>query len=142
MGITVVAADETYRFGISIRGLGMIRQMAGLLAFGVELAALWSFCEWAFHLPLSMPMRVAAAIAAPLAIAVVWGLFLSPKARWHLPVAIEAAGKFIVFAAAAGLAWMIGQVHFAGALAVLAGASLAVEYLAGVKAVNRRPADM
>lgn len=120
----------------------MIRQMAGLLAFGVELAALWSFGEWAFRLPLSLPVRGASAIAAPLAIAVVWGLFLSPKAHWHLPVAVAAAGKFIIFAAAVGLAWTMGQVYFAGALAALAGASLALEYLAGIKAVSPRSADM
>jgi hypothetical protein len=65
------------------------------LRFLLELAMLagvawWGWHEWGWW----------AAIALPLAFAVVWGSFLSPKARWTIPTAARFALELVVFASA------------------------------------------
>lgn len=49
-------------------------------------------------------MNIVAAIVAPLAVAVVWGLFVSPKARFRIPRLLWIAAQVALFGgAAAGL---------------------------------------
>ncbi|MEU2615513.1 YrdB family protein [Micromonospora sp. NPDC007271] len=55
------------------------------LAFLLELALLVVAGWWGFTRPAGWPVRVAAGLGAPLLIAVVWGLFCSPKAGVPLP---------------------------------------------------------
>jgi len=49
--------------------------------FFLEMAALASFAYWGGTLPASSLIRIAAAVALPLVVAIFWGLFVSPKAR-------------------------------------------------------------
>ena len=73
---------------------------AGFLAvrFVLELAALASLAYWGFS-EFDGVLSVVLGIGAPLAAAVVWGLFVSPKARYGSPVR-QAVGEAVVFAAA------------------------------------------
>lgn len=48
------------------------------------------------------------AIAVPVAVIVLWALFIAPKAPRRLPIAPLVAGELVVFAAAALGFWMLG----------------------------------
>jgi hypothetical protein len=66
--------------------------------FGLELAALAALAYWGFS-EFDGVLAVLFGIGAPLAAAVVWGLFVSPKARYGSP-ARQAVGEALVFGAA------------------------------------------
>jgi hypothetical protein len=72
------------------------------LRFLLELGALASLAWWGAGISLVV------AVAAPLAFAVLWGLFMSPTARIELPVearrVVEAA-LWVAAAAALGAVW-------------------------------------
>lgn len=55
------------------------------LIFLLELALLAAAGWWGFSLDAGWPVRLLAGLGAPLAIAVVWGLFCSPRASVALP---------------------------------------------------------
>ncbi len=55
------------------------------LRFLLELGALASLCYWGFQKGDSTAASFALGIGAPLLMAIVWGLFVSPKARIELP---------------------------------------------------------
>ncbi|MEE3918686.1 YrdB family protein [Micromonospora sp. BRA006-A] len=64
--------------------------------FLLELALLGSAGYWGFTLGAGWPVRLLAGLGTPLVIAVVWGLFCSPRAAVTLPdpakLAVQAAG--------------------------------------------------
>jgi hypothetical protein len=77
----------------------MMTQANEALAFALELAALAALAVWGAHVG-----GVAPAIAAPLAAAVFWGVFVAPKASVDLSSAAKFALACVVFAwASAGL---------------------------------------
>jgi len=67
------------------------------LAFLIELAMLAGLAWWGATVPVAVAVRVVLAVAAPLAAAVVWGLFAAPRARIHLPVLGVLGVKAVVF---------------------------------------------
>ncbi|WP_168123834.1 YrdB family protein [Paenibacillus sp. HB172176] len=50
------------------------------LFFLLELCALAAFGYWGYHIHAGEILKIALAVAAPLIVAVLWGMFLSPKA--------------------------------------------------------------
>lgn len=83
--------------------------MANLaLRFALELGALAALAYAAMQAPLPLAARVALAVAGPLLAALVWGAFVSPKARYRVGEAaralVEAAfmGSAALALAAAG----------------------------------------
>ncbi|MGK5556675.1 YrdB family protein [Actinomadura kijaniata] len=88
-------------------------------AFALELVALVALGWWGFHTGGGAPVHVALGVGAPLAAAVVWGLFAAPKARFTVPLAGVLAVKALVFGAAAvalyALGWPVPAVLFAAA---------------------------
>ncbi|MFD5191453.1 YrdB family protein [Streptomyces sp. NPDC058357] len=58
-----------------------------LLAFVVELAALGALGWWGFAAGDGVVFRLLLAVGAPVAAAVVWGLFAAPRARFRPPLA-------------------------------------------------------
>jgi hypothetical protein len=70
------------------------------VAFLVEIAALVAFAWWGFQLSAAGWVRVLVGIGLPLVTAVVWGLVLSPRARFKPPTATKLVLKAIVFGAA------------------------------------------
>ena len=119
----------------------MFRPFVALLAFGVEAAALWAYGAWGFHLPLSFPMRIAAVLGAVAGVGAFWGLLLAPKAKRRLQGPAQPVAKIVVFAGAAILTWTMGAPLLALALASLAAASLALEYLLGMPPVTQPGLD-
>jgi hypothetical protein len=70
--------------------------------FCLELAALATFAYWGATLPGGVALRTAVAVALPVAVAVLWGLFISPKARFPTGRLGRAGFGLIVFLASAG----------------------------------------
>lgn len=61
-----------------------VHQVNLALAFLLELAVLVAVGYWGFTLDAHWAVRVLAGIGAPLLLAVLWGLFASPKATYPL----------------------------------------------------------
>ncbi|MFL5758937.1 MAG: YrdB family protein [Thermomicrobiales bacterium] len=55
------------------------------LRFLLELCALASLCYWGFHTGDSTAADIVLGIGAPLLMAIIWGIFVSPRARVRLP---------------------------------------------------------
>jgi Protein of unknown function (DUF2568) len=89
------------------------------LRFIVELAALGGLAYWGAHTGSGIA-SVILAVAAPLAAAVVWGLYAAPKASRRLPRGPRVAVEATVFGlAAAGLA-VAGQGLWAAVFIIVA----------------------
>jgi Protein of unknown function (DUF2568) len=78
-------------------------------AFLLELAALAILAWWGATRSASLVSSVLLGGGAPLAAAVVWGLFAAPKARIRLPMAGVLAVKALVFVSAAAALWALGR---------------------------------
>jgi hypothetical protein len=70
------------------------------LRFALELCALWALGYWGAHVAASPVVRVALAIAAPLAAAVAWGAVVAPKARLRAPAGVRLAVELAIFGGA------------------------------------------
>ena len=70
------------------------------LAFLLELCMLAALGYWGFHMGESSISRISLGLGAPLLAAIVWGIFLSPKATVKVPRVIKFILQVIVFGAA------------------------------------------
>ncbi|HEX3761320.1 MAG TPA: YrdB family protein [Kofleriaceae bacterium] len=84
--------------------------------FVLELAALAALAIWGASLSGSV-VPVVVAIAAPLAMALVWGVWCAPRASRRLPMPVRAVVELGVFALAALALAAAGHVVWAVALA-------------------------
>jgi cytochrome b len=71
------------------------------LRFVLELAALAAVGWWGWRSGGSTLGRVALAVVLPVAVAVVWGLFIAPKARFHVSKPVWYGLQVLIFGAAA-----------------------------------------
>ena len=95
------------------------------LAFLAELAALAALAYGGWRLPAPVALRVVAAVVAPVAAAVLWGLFAAPRAR--IRSRVPAVGvKVLVFGAAVVVLAATGHPRLAVLLAVVAVLSAAL----------------
>jgi hypothetical protein len=60
-----------------------------VVRFGLELCALAALAYWGFKTGDSTAISIVLGIAAPLAMIVVWGAFVAPKARVSLPKPVK-----------------------------------------------------
>lgn len=92
------------------------------LAFGLELAALAALGYWGWHASAELPLQLGLALGAPLLMAVVWGLWLAPRAAQRLPNPARAALQLGIFGIAALALVGAGQpgpaITFAGLVVV------------------------
>ncbi len=96
-------------------------QGANLVArFALELSALGALAYWGFQLNASTGVRVLAGLGAPLAAAVVWGLFASPRAAVELPVSAVLAVQVATFAVAVAALVAAGRPQLAWGLGIAA----------------------
>ena len=77
------------------------------LRFLLELALLAAWAVVGWQLPDATWQQVLVAIALPTASATVWGLLLSPKARFVMPLAGRLALELLLFAAASTALWVL-----------------------------------
>jgi Protein of unknown function (DUF2568) len=97
------------------------------LRFLLELSALAATAYWGFGTS-SGPSQWLLGLGAPAAVIVVWGLFVSPKAKVELPRPARFAIELLVWAAAALALWAAGQVALAFVFAILALVSGTLNY--------------
>jgi hypothetical protein len=102
---------------------------AGNLAvrFLLELCLLAALVYWGFQSGQGWLGKMSYGIGAPLLAAVIWGMFVAPKARYQLPGGMILALELILFAAGvtalyaahqATLAWSLGLVYAANRLLI------------------------
>ncbi|WP_205323828.1 YrdB family protein [Glycomyces sp. YM15] len=97
-----------------------------LSALVLELAMFAFVVWWVLALDLALWARIPLAVAAFGAYAALWGLLVSPKARYPLPTPWTVVFKLAAFGGAALALWDVGHSAAAVAFAVLAAASTAV----------------
>lgn len=77
--------------------------------FVLELAALGALAYWGFRNGAGLPMKLLLGIGAPLAAAVVWGTFISPKASVPVAVPVRILLELIIFGSAAAALFAAGR---------------------------------
>ncbi|WP_202638245.1 YrdB family protein [Bailinhaonella thermotolerans] len=97
-----------------------------LVAFLLEIAALAVLCWWGFAQDAGVAGRVALGIGAPLAAAVLWGLFAAPRARVKAPLPGVLVVKALVFGSAAAALYGLGHGLLGLAFAVVAAVNTAI----------------
>jgi hypothetical protein len=105
-----------------------VRSANLVLRFLLELSALAATAYWGFAAASGVTQWVLG-LGAPLLVAVVWGLFVSPKAKIELPRPTRFAIELLVFAAAALALATASQPVLAIVLAVLALVSGTLNYV-------------
>jgi Protein of unknown function (DUF2568) len=103
----------------------MLYGVAAAVAFLLELAGLASLAYWGAETG-SGGWAVALAIVAPAAMAVVWGLVASPRARVQLAAAPKVAVRLVVLLGCALALGVAGQALLALVLALVIVADVAV----------------
>lgn len=93
-----------------------------IIRFVVELAAFATLALWGF-LGFAFPWNLVAGIGAPALAIVVWALFVSPKAVFHVHPYVRALVELLVFVAATLAWWDMGQAIVGIAFGVVAVAS-------------------
>lgn len=71
------------------------------LRFLLELGAIVALFWAALHAPFAWPLRIVAALAAPLVVAVVWGSYVAPRAPWRVQGWARLVPELLVFGGAA-----------------------------------------
>ena len=95
----------------------MIIQSANLLLrFLLELSALGALGYWGFHTPNGVIAKLGLGIGAPLIAAVVWGVFVSPRAAVPLSTPLWLLVQAGVFGAAMAALLVSGRTSLAWAL--------------------------
>jgi hypothetical protein len=90
------------------------------LAFLLELAALAAFAWWGYQTGDGALAKIGLAIGAPLVVAVLWGLFIAPRAVVSLSPVWRSLLAMIVFGAAAIVLFVTGQSALAWVFLILA----------------------
>ncbi len=89
------------------------------LSFLLELCLLVALAYWGFHTGAGTVVRLGLGIGVPLLVAVLWGIFLAPKAAVALPAVPRFLVEVVLFGlAVAGLA-VAGQLTLAWVFAVI-----------------------
>lgn len=90
-----------------------------VLRFVLELALLAAFGYWGFKTGGRLPARWLLGIGVPLLAAMIWGMFLSPKASLPLEAPLRLAIELVLFGLAAAALYASGHPGWAAALPVL-----------------------
>ena len=101
------------------------------VAFLLELCALAALGYWGFQVGSGMLAKVALGVGVPLLTAVVWGVFIAPRAVVKVPYAINQALRILVFGLAVVALAAAGQPVWAWVLGVTIAANLALLRMLG-----------
>ena len=83
------------------------------LAFLLELCMLAALGYWGFTLDQGLAMRVGAGLGAPVLAAVVWGIWMAPRASNRLPEPLHLILELIIFGLAVTALYAAGQPQLA-----------------------------
>jgi hypothetical protein len=84
-----------------------------LLRFLLELCALGAVGYWGFKTGSGIAVKIGLGIGAPLVVAVVWAVFISPRAPVHLPLPLSLLLQVVIFGLAAAALAVAGH-HILG----------------------------
>lgn len=99
-----------------------ILQMSNLaLRFVLELVALWIYGYWAFNMGSTWLSKLLWGVSIPFGIAVLWGVFGSPKAVIPLIGGLHFLLELTVFGCPVFLLWMMGKPNMAIVYGVMVG---------------------
>lgn len=90
------------------------------LAFLLELCLLAAFCYWGFHANIGLPAKVALGIGLPLVVAVFWGMFMAPRARYPVSRPLYWVNYCVLFGIGALMLAFAGQLVLAIVFVLLA----------------------
>jgi hypothetical protein len=89
------------------KALRIFESLTLLVRFLLELCMLGALAWWGFETGDGAATQVLLGVGVPVAAAVVWGMFIAPKARHPVPLAVWIGLQVILFGAAAlGLAFV------------------------------------
>ena len=108
------------------------------LRFLLELGALVALAWWGFHVGDSTVADLVLGLGLPLLAAIVWWLFVAPKARFPVPLKVRAPIEVAIFLAAVLAFWGVGQGGLAAAFAVAAVVSELLLYALGEPLAGER----
>lgn len=78
--------------------------------FLLELGAMVAFGYWGYHIKAGHAVKIILAIASPLVVAILWGVFLSPKALLSIfTFPFRTALKLVVFVVASAALYAAGR---------------------------------
>jgi hypothetical protein len=88
----------------------IILKMANLgLRFLLELSMLASLSYWGFHVGNGVLLKSVLSIATPLAAAILWGLFIAPKASINIDEPLRFIIELAIFASATAALYATGR---------------------------------
>jgi hypothetical protein len=99
------------------------------LRFVLELCALAGLGVWGFWAGNGMLAKLALGLGAPLLAAVVWGLFVAPKATVPVPVPVHLLLQVVIFGLAAAGLGAAGHPQLAGVFGVVVVLNMALLYV-------------
>ncbi|REE88987.1 uncharacterized protein DUF2568 [Paenibacillus taihuensis] len=88
----------------------IIKNINLLLRFLLELFALGSLAYWGWHTGNRTIWRIVLSVGAPLLAAVVWGMFVAPKASIVVPTWLQLLLEIVVMGSAAVALYAAGRV--------------------------------
>ncbi|HYF76264.1 MAG TPA: YrdB family protein [Symbiobacteriaceae bacterium] len=88
--------------------------------FLLEICALVGLGYWGFRTGNGGTARYVLGIGAPLLAAVVWGMFVAPKASIPVSGAVRMGLELVIFGSAAAALWAVGRTGLAAAFALVA----------------------
>ncbi len=103
-----------------------MKQINVALSFLLEVATLAAFAYWGFHATANPWVRWLLAIGVPLAVIVVWGRYLAPKAAHRAGLTVGVAASSGLFGLAALALVAAGQPAAGVALLILAAVNRAL----------------
>lgn len=105
--------------------LALFKTLNLALAFFLELCLLAAFGYWGFQLKQGLFVRILAGVGLPVLVAVLWGVFLSPKAVVPLVFPVKMCCKTLLFGTAVALLYSTGRTT----LAISFGVATAINFL-------------
>ncbi|AJY75405.1 hypothetical protein VN24_13545 [Paenibacillus beijingensis] len=109
----------------------MVIVQSGLLAvlFLLELSALAAFGYWGFQTGNGQLLKIVLGIGTPLLVAVFWGMVVSPKASFPVPVPVRSLLQLLVFSLAALALYASARQTLAVAFLIVAVIDVVLVYL-------------
>lgn len=87
----------------------VIQLVIMIVFFLLEMAALFAYGYWGFHLPEGWMIRAVAGIGTPLIIVTLWVRYIAPKASYPVSLPVKIVMQLAVFLIAAVALYSSGQ---------------------------------
>jgi hypothetical protein len=99
--------------------MGLLKNINLALAFLLELCMLAALGYWGYTLDQGLAVRVVAGLGAPIVAAVLWGVWMAPRASKRLPEPWHLIAELIIFGLAIAALYAAGQPRLALAFGVV-----------------------